>query len=194
MEYVFYGRDRVDAGDLRRETLELHWAFMDGYADLMIARGPTLTGPAGEMNGSLHIIDLPDAASVKAFAYDEPFYRAGLFEALLVRRFSNRLGRTMWEHRGQGGQRFMVLAEGPARSDDDDAQLDYLRQHDDELIAYGPLLSECGDWVGSLLLIEVPDRMVAGERIAASPQARAGCYTAVEIHDWRFGGRPGDSR
>lgn len=193
MEYLVYGRDRVGAGALRRATIEEHWAFTDSYVPRLIARGPTLSAPDGEMTGSLHLIDLPDATSVHTFAYEEPFYRAGVFEELLVRRWRNRLGRTMWDFQGEGGRRFMILGHGTARPEDDEAQLDYLRAFDRELIAYGPILSDDGDWIGSLLLIEVADRAVAESRIASSPDAQAGHYTALEIHDWRVGGRPAQS-
>ena len=51
---------RVDA--VWAEQTEAHWSYMDGYADRMIARGPTLTDDGAAATGSLHIIDLPDAA------------------------------------------------------------------------------------------------------------------------------------
>jgi uncharacterized protein YciI len=61
MEYFFYGRDRPGVRELRRQTTEAHWSFMDRYADAMIARGPTLAPEDGElMTGSLHIVDLPN--------------------------------------------------------------------------------------------------------------------------------------
>lgn len=193
MEYLFYGRDREGAGELRRATIEEHWRFTDGYVPRMIARGPTLSGPGGEMTGSLHLVDLPDAASVKTFAYDEPFYRVGVFGDYLVRRWRNRLGRTMWEFHGSGNPRFLIFAQGEPRPEDDEAQLAYLRAFDEELIAYGPVLSDDGDWVGALVLMEAPDRSTAEARIAESPDARAGLYSTVEVHDWRFGGRPDQS-
>jgi len=39
MEYFFYGRDRPGTAALRETTAEAHWSFMDGYADVMAARG-----------------------------------------------------------------------------------------------------------------------------------------------------------
>ena len=38
---------------------------MDGFADAMIARGPTLTPDRKTATGSLHIVDLPDARHAK---------------------------------------------------------------------------------------------------------------------------------
>jgi uncharacterized protein len=40
MEFFIYCRDRPGSGALRSELAEAHWAFMDRYADEMIARGP----------------------------------------------------------------------------------------------------------------------------------------------------------
>lgn len=199
MEYFFFGRDRPGALDLRRQTMEAHWSFMDGYQDAMIARGPTLApGDHSVMTGSLHLVDLPDADAARAFAYEEPFFKAGVFAEVLVRRWSNLLGRSMWDFRGAGGPRFMILGHGdPAMSgaaeDLQEQQLEYMTgpERSDSLIAYGPLRSEDGrEWLGTIALLELPDRPAAEATIHRSPYARAGLYATVEIHDWRFGGRP----
>ena len=70
---------------------------MDGFADAMIARGPTLTPDRKTATGSLHIVDLPDAEMARAFAFEEPYYRSGVFREALVRRWRNELGATMWD-------------------------------------------------------------------------------------------------
>lgn len=43
MEFFIYCRDKPDTDAILEELAEAHWSFMDGYADAMIARGPTLT-------------------------------------------------------------------------------------------------------------------------------------------------------
>ncbi len=43
MDYFIYGRDEPGRDEVRAEITEAHWSYMDGYADAMIARGPTLT-------------------------------------------------------------------------------------------------------------------------------------------------------
>jgi hypothetical protein len=43
VEYFFYCRGRPGTEALLEELAEAHWSFMDGYAEAMIARGPTLT-------------------------------------------------------------------------------------------------------------------------------------------------------
>ncbi len=191
MEFFFYGRDRPGAGHLRRQTIERHWSFMDGYANHMIARGPTLSAPDGEMTGSMHLVDLPDTQAAQVFAFEEPFFQAGVFSEVLVRRWRNELGRTMWEFRGPGGHRFLHIGHGHPGSDGASAeQLDYLRrQADQSLIAHGATFSEQGDWAGSVTLVELPDLSAAAQLINGSPAAQAGLYEQLELHHWRFGGR-----
>jgi uncharacterized protein YciI len=114
MEYFIYCRDRPGSGALRSELAEAHWAFMDRYADEMIARGPTLTSDGMAATGSVHIVDLPDGEAAHVFAFDEPNYQAGVYGEVLVRRWSNTLGRTMWHFAGSmaGYHRFLIIARG----------------------------------------------------------------------------------
>jgi uncharacterized protein len=100
MEYFFYCRDRANTASLREELAEAHWAFMDRYAAAMVARGPTLTANETMATGSMHIVDLPDAAAAQVFAFAEPNYRAGIYSEVLLHRWRNELGRTMWEFAG----------------------------------------------------------------------------------------------
>src|SRR4051794_26633246 len=97
MEFLCHHRDRSGSLALRDELLEDHWSYMDQYAKEMIARGPTLADDLDTPTGSVHIVDLPDAAAARAFAFDEPNYQAGVYRDVLLRRWRNLLGRTMWE-------------------------------------------------------------------------------------------------
>jgi uncharacterized protein len=165
---------------------------MDGYAGQMVARGPTLAAPDGEMTGSLHLVDLPSPDAAQVFAFHEPFFLAGVFSEVLVHRWRNALARTMWEFKELGGQRFLAIGHGhPGADGASNEQQDYLRDKAAQnLIAHGPTFSEQGDWTGSVTLLELPDLAAAEQLINHSPAARAGLYAQLEIHYWRFGGRP----
>ncbi|MFJ3670560.1 YciI family protein [Streptomyces sp. NPDC090106] len=194
MEYFFYCRDKQGSMPKRLELAEEHWTFMDGYADRMIARGPTFTlDDDDNVTGSLHIVDLPDAETAHAFAFEEPNHRAGVYGEVLIRRWTNVLGRTMWEyaHAQPDHHRFLIIAQGRTDTRADEAQARYLdTSYRERLIAYGPLLSDDGTtWQGTALLVELPDRATAETLIANDPYARDGRYETVEIHDWMFGGR-----
>ena len=87
MEFFCYHRDRPGPAVLREELAEQHWAYMDQYATEMITRGPTLAEDGDAPTGSVHIVDLPDPAAARAFAFDEPNYQADAYRDVLVRRW-----------------------------------------------------------------------------------------------------------
>ena len=184
MEYFFYCRDKPGTAELRMELLEAHWSFMDDYAEGMIARGPTLAGDGVTATGSLHIVDLPDAEAARVFAFEEPNYKAGVYAEVMVRRWRNLLGRTMWQYGGgEQDDRFLVIAHGAPGVG---VGVDWTaHEYADRLIVCGPLLSEDGSaWVGDTFALDLARGAV--EDLLA-PQA--GLYEHVEIHRWIFGGR-----
>ena len=181
MEFLCYHRDRPGSVALRDELLEAHWSYMDRYATEMIARGPTLAGDGDTPTGSVHIVDLPDPAAARAFAFDEPNYQAGVYRDVLLRRWRNTLRRTMWDFPGgrSGGSRYLVLGLGAGPAADLAVPPDR-----EELIAYGPLLSDDGSsWLGTAALIRAPDPDTAGAILTRDR------YADIEVHDWQFGGR-----
>lgn len=184
MEFFCYHRDRSDSAAQRHELRERHWGYMDQYVNELIARGPTLTGDGDEATGSVHIIDLPNPAAARAFAFDEPNFQAGVYRDVLLRRWRNLLGRTMWDFPGgpSNGNRYLVIGLGVGRP----RPLDLTAPSDvDDLIAYGPLLSDDGEtWLGTAALVRAPDPEAARAVLAQDH------YTDVEVHSWQFGGRP----
>ncbi|MCO6005986.1 YciI family protein [Actinoallomurus purpureus] len=181
MEFFCYHRDRPGSLALRHELLEEHWSYMDRYEKELIARGPTFVRDDGMLTGSVHIVDLPDPAAARAFAFDEPSYQAGAYRDVLLRRWRNLLGRTMWDFPGgrTGGDRYLVLGLGSGQAADLAVPADQ-----DELIAYGPLLSDDGStWVGTAALVRAPDPDTARAVLTADR------YADIEVHAWEFGGR-----
>jgi uncharacterized protein YciI len=178
MEFFCYHRDRPGSAPLRDELLEEHWSYMDRYATELIARGPTFTDD-DTPTGSVHIVDLPDPAAARAFAFDEPNYQAGVYRDVLLRRWRNVLGRSMWESRdGGGGRCHLVLGLG-ARTPEDPVPADR-----EALIAYGPLLSDDGAaWLGTAALVRAPNPATARAVLTS------GRYAEIEVHNWEFGGR-----
>ena len=182
VEFFCYHRDRAGSVTLRDALLEQHWSYMDRYQAQMIARGPTLASDGDTPTGSVHIVGLPDPAAARVFAFDEPNYQAGVYRDVLLRRWRNLLGRTMWDFPGgrDGGNRYLVLGLGAEPAADLAVPPDQ-----DELIAYGPLLSDNADtWLGTAVLVRAPDPDAA--RAVLTP----GRYADVEVHNWQFGGRP----
>jgi uncharacterized protein YciI len=181
MEFFCRHRDRSRSVALRHDLLEEHWSYMDRYATEMIARGPTLADDRETPTGSVHILDLPGPAAARSFAFDEPGYQAGVYRDVLLRRWRNVLGRTMWDFPGgrDGGNRYLVLGLGAGEAADLAPP-----PGRDELIAYGPLLSDDGTaWLGTAALLRAPDRDAARACLTADR------YAEIEVHNWQFGGR-----
>jgi hypothetical protein len=181
VEFFCYHRDRPGSMPLRDELLGAHWSYLDRFADELVARGPTMADDGETATGSVHVVDLPDAAAARAFAFDEPNYQAGVYRDVLLRRWRNTLGRTMWDFPGgrEGGNRYLVLGLGEGEAADLDLPPDR-----EEVIAYGPLLSDDGaGWLGTAALVRAPDADAARAVLTADR------YAVVEVHNWQFGGR-----
>lgn len=189
MLFLAYHRDRAGSGALRDALLETHWSYMDRFADGMIARGPTLTPDGETATGSIHILELPDVAAARAFVFDEPTYQAGVYRDVLLRRWRNVLGRTMWEFPGDQSAEGLYLVIGLGHPDEGGRSADTdvppaALSTDTALIAYGPLLADDGTtWLGTaaMLRAQSPD--------AARSVLEADHYAAIEVHHWCFGGR-----
>src|SRR5262245_61787506 len=168
---------------------------MDGFADTMIARGPTLAPDRETATGSMHVLGLPGAAAATAFVEREPNNRAGVYAEHRVWAFENLLGRTMWEFTRLADEpRFLVIA---LATDDRGAPLAArpapstglgveLRER---LIVYGALTEPDGtDVIGVAAALQAPGTK------AVVPLLRNGstmldASPRIEVHDWEFGGR-----
>lgn len=180
MEFISYHRDRPSSGALRHDLMEDHLTYMDQFSAEMIARGPTFEGD--RFTGSCHVLDLPDLETARAFVFNEPNYQAGAYRDVLLRRWVNVLGRTMWDFPGgrTGGDRFLVLGFGSGN----DPASDQPAMEEEHIVAYGPMLSDDGTaWLGTMAMVSATD--AAGAASVLAP----GKYEEIEVHHWRFGGR-----
>ena len=185
MEFFCYHRDRAGSATLRDQVYEQHMSHMDRFATQMIARGPTMAPDGETATGSVHVLALPDPGAARGFAFDEPGYQAGVYRDVLLRRWRNLLGRTMWDFPGgrKGGNRFLVIGLGAGEG----ADLAVPPGRED-LVAYGPLQSDDGaTWLGTAALVRAPEPESARAILTAH------AYAEVEVHPWQFGGRPTDS-
>ena len=165
---------------------------MDGFADSMIARGPTLSEDRETATGSLHVLSLPNAAAAAEFVANEPNNRAGVCSEHSIWRFENLLGRTMWEFSGDADDpKFLVVArahETPTtvRPSPPAGLPTAVR---DRLILYGALLNpDDSTLTGIALALAAPDRatldtLLRDAHLALEP------FPNVEVHNWEFGGR-----
>ncbi|HUG61797.1 MAG TPA: YciI family protein [Methylomirabilota bacterium] len=67
------------------------------------------------------------------------------------------------------------------------AHLEYLKANAASIRIAGPLLTDDGGgMVGSLLLVEAPDRAAAEAVLSDDPYAKAGLFASTDIRPWRW--------
>ena len=75
---------------------------------------------------------------------------------------------------------------GDLRSETRDRHLDYLGQAGDQVLLAGPMLSDDGQPIGSLLIIEAADAAEAKTFADNDPYALAGLFEKVDIRPYRM--------
>lgn len=89
--YALFCRDKPDALDLRMATREAHLAYVGGFRDKLRLGGPMLD-EAGNMAGSIILIEADTLAEAQAFSDGDHYRQAGLFERVDITAFRPTLG------------------------------------------------------------------------------------------------------
>ena len=89
--FALFCVDKPDALALRLATREAHLAYVGGFRDQMKLGGPLLD-EAGEMAGSLIVVDVADLAAAQAFSASDPYTKAGLWARVDIKAFKATLG------------------------------------------------------------------------------------------------------
>lgn len=89
--YVLVCNDKPDSLELRLANREAHLAYARGFADRLKVAGPLLD-EAGNMAGSLLILEAESLEDARAFNLDDPYHKAGLFASVQVTAFKATIG------------------------------------------------------------------------------------------------------
>lgn len=179
MRFLVYGRDgeKFDYGP--NDLDEAHQSYMDRWLPSMIGRGPTLS-PEGEHTGSVHVIDLDDAATARRFAFEEPYASAGWYDEVSVWPMRSLAEGTMWDRPQPAPDQLssFALVNWAARPIDEVriGTLPWL---------FGGLLLDDGACVGVAGAFDLTP--------GAARELLRGLPGVVEVHRWARGGRPDPS-
>lgn len=66
------------------------------------------------------------------------------------------------------------------------AHLDWLEKHKAMLVIAGPIMDAQGNSIGSVRVIDAPDRAAVDALTEGDPFARAGCFARVSINPYRI--------
>ncbi len=90
MLYALICDDKPGGLDIRKATREAHLDYIRTTG--VVAQAGPLLDAAGEMAGSLVILDVPDLAAAEAWAANDPYAAAGLFERVAIRPWKKVIG------------------------------------------------------------------------------------------------------
>ncbi len=79
-------RDKPGALEARMAARADHLAYVGGYGEAVKVAGPFLSD-AGEMIGSLLIMEFADKAAAQAFVSGDPYGKAGVFASVEILAF-----------------------------------------------------------------------------------------------------------
>ncbi len=84
MIWCFHCQDKPDGLPIRQANRDAHLAYIRDF-DIRVA-GPLLN-EAGDMAGSCLLVELSDRSAAEAFAANDPYAKAGLFESVVINEF-----------------------------------------------------------------------------------------------------------
>tara|TARA_E500000331_G_scaffold288756_1_gene284294 strand:+ start:14 stop:646 length:633 start_codon:yes stop_codon:yes gene_type:complete len=195
MQYFAWGINKPGVKEQRTALIHAHWDFIAKYDDSLIARGPVMDKDnLGEVIGSIHIVDVPDATAAETFVHDEPFARAGLFEDIIVERFRLELDRTQFSFQSAGNHpRFFISCLAFNNTPEPDYVLinehqSYLKGFDRHLVCHGALIGDNNIWKGKVYFVEFSSEKAARYFLKNDPLNITGLYELTEFHRWTLGG------
>ena len=83
--------DKPGRAELRARTHAEYLDYIRNFEDQVILAGPTMSDDGESMTGSVIILETPDRTAAEAFSADDPYFKAGLFESVVTRRFRTTL-------------------------------------------------------------------------------------------------------
>ncbi len=86
MHYALLCFDKPNSGELRELIRPRHLEFLKQHASVLRMGGPLENADGGAV-GAIFVIDVEDRVGAMAFTEEEPYHKAGLYEAIIVRRW-----------------------------------------------------------------------------------------------------------
>ncbi len=184
MLFVYFLQDAPGKATQRAEIRTVHQQYLAGEGDRFFAAGPLWTDDFSAMTGSIFIMDWPDRRAAAEWLKEEPFTKNGVYGDIHIKGFANKWpkdGRpavkdTLFAYFNLNGE----TAAGP-RTEFRQAHLDYLAATADHIFAAGPMFEDSDatdmeDRIGSLYIVDYPDRAAADDWFAKEPFNKNGVY------------------
>jgi len=186
--------DEPDSAELRNEYRQRHLDYLKEFDGQTMFAGPFTTDDESADLGSLRLIEFPSREAAVDHVEREPYVVGGVQKRWHIHRWEASTPFS-WRDcpRKEGNIQVLFHAldrpgAGALRQELTPANLAYLQQHSDAVMARGQLLSDDGETqLGSVFLFDVRDMRTARELKSNMPFDRGGLYEDVVFHRWRFG-------
>ncbi len=96
-EYLVLGKDAEGVQEDLMLLAEAHWDYIERFTSELTARGPLLSTDGRRHLGSVHILSANSLRDAEHFAQKEPYNQANLYADVMVTKFTNLLGQSMWD-------------------------------------------------------------------------------------------------
>jgi uncharacterized protein YciI len=193
VHYLVHGVDEEAVDERLDASSDQHQAYMDAQAGRLVARGPTLSADATTHTGSVHVVQAETLEDARRFAFEEPYWLAGVYASVAVTRLLSARGGTMWDRPRPhaGSLSSLVLVRWPAQplAAATGADREVLaRLAESDLLVFGGLLTS-DDATRSVGLVAAVDADLGPAASLVAGLGLPGPTTSVTALRWRRGGR-----
>ena len=84
MNFLLYCVDKPGHSHVRAENRPAHVDYLNSKLDSILIGGPMLSDGDATPLGSMLVIEAADRAEAEAFAANDPYAKAGLFESVTI--------------------------------------------------------------------------------------------------------------
>ena len=92
MLYAIICTDKPDSGDLRTDNRDIHLEYLKSKGDQLKLGGRTTTHDGESATGSILVVEAASLSEAEAFANNDPFAKAGVFDRVDIRPWTCGIG------------------------------------------------------------------------------------------------------
>jgi uncharacterized protein len=193
VHFLVQAKDAEQVGARLLDLAEVHWSYLDLFADQLLLRGPTLSGDGLEHTGSIHVLEFSDRAAAERFAFNEPYWLAGLYSDVAIHPVETLVRHPSFEGRSSDDERASSFVTGQWRSSrlaHDSAQLIRVLESNESVIYCGLLVDEVLTSIRGVVAVIDEAPVDASESFQSVADVAAGEVVHLVAQRWRRGGRP----
>lgn len=90
--FILNARDKAGALDIRMANRPAHLEWAGQFADKICMAGPVYAEDGETFAGSVFVMQMESLAEVEAWAAEDPYAKAGLFETVEIKHFAWLIG------------------------------------------------------------------------------------------------------